>query len=110
VYFSVSGSTAPTPSPKPICSPLFGQPSKYGNAPLVVSLNTGQDQQADGSFLTIQSVYWDFDGNGSWDKTASDLSAQSYTYTIPGTYFPKVYLLATNGQSSDICQTSIVVY
>lgn len=101
-----SPTPTPTPAPptKPVCSPLIVIPNS-GSAPLSASFITGNDTPN----LTISSVYWDFNGDWIWDEIASDLSSQQYTFQSPGTYIAKVYLVATNGNSSDHCTKTITV-
>lgn len=37
------------------------------------------------------TVDWDFDGDGTWDRTGSDVTA-TWTYAAPGDFYPKVRL------------------
>ena len=35
------------------------------------------------------TVDWDFDGDGTWDLSGSEVST-TWTYTVPGDFLPKV--------------------
>jgi hypothetical protein len=107
---TVSGDTptntpTPTPKPKPTCYNPIVYPSSTGNAPYSVTL---QPQGMGGAAGYMVAYEWDFTGDGSWDATGS-LDAQNYTYSSPGTYTVKMRVLASNGEYSDVCQTTVTV-
>lgn len=47
------------------------------------------------------TVDWDFDGNGSWDLSGSDVTA-TWTYTAPGDFLPKVRITDTGTSKTDV--------
>ncbi len=49
---------------------------------------------------TIQHVYYDFDGDGVTDQTATDLTPVTHTYSTAGQYFPVATVVTTLGSFS----------
>lgn len=108
--FSVQGDTpttapVPTSKPKPTCMNPIIYPSSTGTAPFQATL---QPQGSAGSAGAIQGYEWDYTGDGTWDTSASP-NAQIYTFQNSGTYMVKMRVLATNGEYSDTCQTTVIV-
>ena len=107
---TVSGDTptnppTPSPKPKPRCLSPVIYPSSTGVAPFNALLQPqGYADLAGG----IAGYEWDFIGDGSWDTSASP-NAQYYTYQPAGTYTVKMRVLATNGEYSDTCQSTVTV-
>lgn len=55
-----------------------------GDAPLEVSFR-GYGYDSDGRLVSYE---WDFDGDGNFDWLSEQSGHISYSYTMPGTYFP----------------------
>ena len=66
---------------------------------------TGSASDSDG---TVTSYQWDFDGNGSWDKTTSGNTA-SHTYTAANYYTAKMRVKDNDGAWSNACSTNVWV-
>ena len=52
----------------------------------------------------VQSVQWDFHGDGTVDQTTTTLTTQ-FTYTITGTFNPTVTVLDTDGGEASAATT-----
>ena len=46
-------------------------------------------------------VDWDFDGDGTWDRSGSDVST-TWTYNTPGDFLPKVRITDTGTSKTDV--------
>lgn len=68
-----------------------------GNAPLSVSFNA---TATDPDGLVFTEWAWDFDGDGAFDTSGASPSA-SYTFTAPGTYYPRVRVTASDGGTAE---------
>ena len=66
-----------------------------GYAPLTVNFTVN----ASGLPGTVQSIFWDWEGDGTADLISSNLSGQSHTYSA-GTYSPVVAVKTTLGTFS----------
>lgn len=109
VEFSVEGATpqptpTPTPKPKPVCSILI-LPSTSGTAPFQASVCAGNNSPSQ----QIQQEFVDYTGDGSWDYQGPQYGCHSYTYQNSGTYTPKVKISNSDGEESDVCQTTVTV-
>ena len=51
---------------------------------------------------TLLNVYYDFDGDGTTDQTATTLSSISHSYGTAGQYFPIVTIQTTSGRFSSV--------
>lgn len=47
------------------------------------------------------TVDWDFDGDGTWDLSGSEVST-TWTYTVPGDFLPKVRITDSGTSKTDI--------
>jgi PKD repeat protein len=66
-----------------------------GNTPLAVSFNaTATDPQG----RPIASWAWDFDGDGTYEHTATSPVA-SHSYRVPGTWYPRVRAVTEDGRA-----------
>lgn len=112
-YFPVSGDTAPTPTPntKPVCTTPVVSPSTSGTHPFNVTLYIGYSSNPpSNSSSDLQSIMWDFTGDGSYDYTIGYGNPYEYTYQNAGTYTLKGSICKTGGSiCSDPCQTTITV-
>jgi len=88
-----SPSPPPSPSTYPPTITSFTSSPKTGEVPLTVSF-TCNASDSDG---VIESYSWDFNGDGTIDKTTSDNSVE-YTYTKEGVYRAKVIVRDNDGQ------------
>ncbi|MFC1710487.1 hypothetical protein ACFL0F_02410 [Patescibacteria group bacterium] len=67
-----------------------------------------QPQGYAGAAGGIQGYEWDYTSSGSWDSSFG-LNPATHTYSNSGTYTINLRILATNGEYSDPCQTTITV-
>lgn len=92
----------PTPLKKNTCSVsvVYGKLNGDTSDPLLVTLvysYTGYNN----SYMT--GAQWDFDGNGSWDTDLKQSNGTiEHTYSS-GTYYPRLQLQGSDGQSTDVC-------
>ncbi|NUP95455.1 MAG: M4 family metallopeptidase, partial [Planctomycetaceae bacterium] len=87
-------STVPNAAPTAVLSatPLTG------SAPLDVDLDAGASTDVDGSIVSYE---WDYDGDGTVDAT-SGTATSAYTYSSPGTYWPRVAVVDDDGAVSTV--------
>lgn len=74
-----------------------------GLEPLDVAFNAG----ATTSVAPVQSYQWDFDGNGSFDRTTT-VPTTSFTYVTPGVYQSKLRVTDTEGDVDETTRTITV--
>jgi len=82
---------------------LNATPSE-GKAPLTVNFDASQSSDADGSIIAYE---WDFNGDGSYEKTTVN-PTESYTYTTDGVFNASVRVTDDFG-ASDVASATIVV-
>lgn len=66
-----------------------------GFAPLLVSFTPTANVPG-----TLQSVFYDFDGDGTNDQTVANLNPITHTYSSPGQFFPVVTIQTSAGKFS----------
>lgn len=76
-----------------------------GNAPLAVNFSTTINNSGGSSIVQYEI---DFTGDGTFDFTSSATGSASYSYTVAGTYFPRLRVTNAAGYSSvDSVQVSV---
>lgn len=74
-----------------------------GNAPLKVTFFPEPITDT-----AIQRFYWDLDGNGTFELSDPIGNSQSRTYTVPGTYQPRLRVVDTRG-AEDIQTITVII-
>ncbi|QUJ69256.1 hypothetical protein KDD30_20990 (plasmid) [Photobacterium sp. GJ3] len=76
-----------------------------GNAPLTVSLTPSATHK---DTVSVQSILWDFDGDGQTDEIASVLDPVQWVYKSAGTFFPTLTVQFSDGSSAkDVQQVTV---
>ncbi len=76
-----------------------------GIAPLQVNFNASA---SDPDNLLITDWSWDFEDDGAIDFSSATSGSASHTYSVPGTYFARVKVTASDGQmAEDLIQITV---
>lgn len=100
VAISVTGSSTFVPHPASPKSNLLATPDK-GYESIAVDISAAISL----GLSAIDSVQWDFEGDGVFDLTESTNQIQTFTYSFPGTYHPTALVTDVDGRRALAYQT-----